>query len=83
MSDEKDDPKPSGVRGVWWHETLRALAAIKECVHPLSVLLYVGLRLTVILPFSYFPDIHFICFSFVTHSLGWCCCGPVSRSFLR
>ncbi|KDQ13201.1 hypothetical protein BOTBODRAFT_56260 [Botryobasidium botryosum FD-172 SS1] len=30
VSDEKDDPKPSGVRGVWWHETLRALAAIKD-----------------------------------------------------
>jgi hypothetical protein len=30
--DEKDDPKPFGVAGTWWHETLRILAAIEECV---------------------------------------------------
>lgn len=30
--DEKDDPKPEGTIGIWWHETLRMLAAIPECV---------------------------------------------------
>lgn len=30
--DEKDDPKPDGTIGIWWHETLRMLAAIEECV---------------------------------------------------
>jgi hypothetical protein len=28
--DEKEDIKPSGTIGIWWHETLRALAAIDE-----------------------------------------------------
>lgn len=28
--DEKEDPKPSGVIGTWWHETLRMLAAIDD-----------------------------------------------------
>jgi len=28
--DEKDDPKPVGVAGTWWHETLRMLAAIDD-----------------------------------------------------
>jgi hypothetical protein len=27
---EKEDIKPSGVLGIWWHETLRALAAIED-----------------------------------------------------
>lgn len=26
--DEKESIKPSGMRGIWWHETLRALADI-------------------------------------------------------
>jgi hypothetical protein len=30
--DEKDDPKPDGTIGTWWHETLRMLAAIEEYV---------------------------------------------------
>lgn len=30
--DEKDDPKPVGVVGAWWHETLRMLASIDEFV---------------------------------------------------
>jgi hypothetical protein len=30
--DEKESVKPVGVRGIWWHETLRALAAIEKCV---------------------------------------------------
>jgi len=28
--DEKEDIKPSGTLGMWWHETLRALASIEE-----------------------------------------------------
>ena len=28
--DEKEDIKPVGLVGIWWHETLRALAAIEE-----------------------------------------------------
>ncbi|KAJ3976409.1 hypothetical protein EV361DRAFT_884094 [Lentinula raphanica] len=28
--DEKDDPKPDGTIGTWWHETLRMLAAIED-----------------------------------------------------
>ncbi|KAF9072970.1 hypothetical protein BDP27DRAFT_1381965 [Rhodocollybia butyracea] len=28
--DEKDDPKPEGTIGIWWHETLRMLAAIEN-----------------------------------------------------
>jgi hypothetical protein len=28
--DEKEDIKPNGVAGTWWHETLRMLAAIEE-----------------------------------------------------
>jgi len=27
---EKVDIKPEGTLGIWWHETLRMLAAIKE-----------------------------------------------------
>lgn len=30
--DEKDDPKPDGVVGTWWHETLRTLGAIEGYV---------------------------------------------------
>ena len=30
--DEKEDVKPDDVLGAWWHESLRALAAIDECV---------------------------------------------------
>lgn len=30
--DEKVDIKPAGTIGTWWHETLRMLAAIEECV---------------------------------------------------
>jgi hypothetical protein len=37
--DEKEDVKPDGVVGIWWHETLRMLAAIEESV-VLSSLLY-------------------------------------------
>ncbi|KAJ6618315.1 hypothetical protein B0H10DRAFT_2164210 [Mycena sp. CBHHK59/15] len=28
--DEKEDVKPDGVAGIWWHETLRMLAAIED-----------------------------------------------------
>ncbi|KAF8797845.1 hypothetical protein BYT27DRAFT_7265004 [Phlegmacium glaucopus] len=28
--DEKEDIKPSGTLGIWWHETLRTLASIEE-----------------------------------------------------
>ncbi|KAJ7090232.1 hypothetical protein B0H15DRAFT_979127 [Mycena belliarum] len=28
--DEKEDIKPEGVAGIWWHETLRMLAAIED-----------------------------------------------------
>ena len=28
--DEKEEVKPEGVTGTWWHETLRALGAIEE-----------------------------------------------------
>lgn len=28
--DEKEEVKPEGVMGTWWHETLRALGAIPE-----------------------------------------------------
>ena len=31
--DEKEDVKPDDVLGTWWHETLRMLASIDECVH--------------------------------------------------
>lgn len=30
--DEKEDAKPVGTIGTWWHETLRMLAAIEEFV---------------------------------------------------
>lgn len=30
--DEKDDPKPDGIIGTWWHETMRTLGAIEGCV---------------------------------------------------
>jgi hypothetical protein len=30
--DEKEDAKPVGTIGIWWHETLRMLAAIEESV---------------------------------------------------
>ncbi|KAB5594850.1 NAD-dependent epimerase/dehydratase family protein [Ceratobasidium theobromae] len=30
VHDEKDKLKPLGVRGTWWHETLRVLASIKD-----------------------------------------------------
>lgn len=30
--DEKEEVKPEGVIGTWWHETLRTLGAIEECV---------------------------------------------------
>ncbi|KAG8932170.1 hypothetical protein FRC03_005359 [Tulasnella sp. 419] len=30
LSDEKDNPKPQGVRGAWWHEALRMLAGIQN-----------------------------------------------------
>lgn len=33
--DEKENAKPSGTIGIWWHETLRMLAAIDECVFTL------------------------------------------------
>lgn len=28
--DEKEDIKPTGTIGIWWHETLRMLAAIDK-----------------------------------------------------
>ena len=28
--DEKEEVKPEGVMGTWWHETLRTLGAIEE-----------------------------------------------------
>lgn len=31
--DEKEDAKPVGTLGIWWHETLRILAAIEEYVN--------------------------------------------------
>lgn len=34
--DEKENIKPLGVRGVWWHETLRVLANIEKSVPVLS-----------------------------------------------
>lgn len=30
IQDEKEDVKPSGTLGIWWHETLRVLASIEE-----------------------------------------------------
>jgi hypothetical protein len=30
--DEKEDAKPNGVIGTWWHESLRILGAIEGCV---------------------------------------------------
>lgn len=30
--EEKEDVKPDGTIGIWWHESLRMLAAIEECV---------------------------------------------------
>ena len=30
--DEKEDIKPAGVLGTWWHETLRMLGSIEEYV---------------------------------------------------
>lgn len=45
-SAETDDPKPAGTVGVWWHETLRGLAAIDECVtHPTDLLVKLTLDL--------------------------------------
>ena len=38
--DEKEKPKPLGVLGTWWHETLRILGAIEGQV-PSSTLLSV------------------------------------------
>ena len=38
--DEKENPKPLGVLGTWWHETLRILGAIEGQV-PSSTLLSV------------------------------------------
>lgn len=32
--DEKEDVKPAGTIGIWWHETLRVLASIEEYVSP-------------------------------------------------
>lgn len=32
--DEKEDVKPVGTIGIWWHETLRVLASIEEYVSP-------------------------------------------------
>ena len=29
-SSEKDDIKPTGSLGTWWHESIRALASIEE-----------------------------------------------------
>ena len=29
-AEEKDDLKPEGVSGTWWHESLRAIAAIPK-----------------------------------------------------
>jgi hypothetical protein len=28
--DEKEDPKPDGTIGIWWHETLRMLASVED-----------------------------------------------------
>ena len=48
LHDEKEDVKPHGVIGTWWHESLRILGAIEGCVRsfyvtaahdPLSVLI--------------------------------------------
>lgn len=30
--EEKDDVKPNGVVGTWWHEALRMLGAVEGCV---------------------------------------------------
>jgi hypothetical protein len=30
LANEKAELKPASTRGIWWHETLRMLAAIKE-----------------------------------------------------
>jgi hypothetical protein len=35
--DEKEDAKPIGTIGTWWHETLRMLAAIEEFVLPSNI----------------------------------------------
>lgn len=31
--EEKESIKPAGIRGVWWHETLRVLADIEKFVY--------------------------------------------------
>ena len=30
-TEEKDNLKPKGIRGLWWHESIRMLAGITEC----------------------------------------------------
>lgn len=32
LHDEKEDVKPHGIIGTWWHESLRILGAIEGCV---------------------------------------------------
>lgn len=32
-AEEKENVKPKGVRGIWWHESARMLAGIEESVH--------------------------------------------------
>lgn len=41
---EKEDLKPVGTLGIWWHESLRMLAAIEKCVIRLFLC---SLRLTI------------------------------------
>jgi len=36
--DEKEDAKPHGVIGTWWHESLRILGAIEGCVGSFCVI---------------------------------------------
>ncbi len=36
--DEKEDVKPYGVIGTWWHESLRILGAIERYVKPFCVI---------------------------------------------
>lgn len=35
--EEKEDIKPQGVIGTWWHESLRILGAIEGCVRSICV----------------------------------------------
>jgi len=37
LHDEKEDVKPHGVIGTWWHESLRILGAIEGCVRSFCV----------------------------------------------